>query len=609
MTNGASPLALMTMVATVLLTGPVFGQQAPPAPPPAAPEPLPISSPAPAGSVAAAQTVVPGTSGVNTLSGSVQIQGVFQGSTPTGVASREALPLDLGEAVRRGLAYNIGVIGATEVERDALAGQREARAELLPDVTGTITAAVEQVSLATLGLQSAKGLQGVPLARVLGPFNFFDAGAVLSQRVFDLTAIRNYRATKEITTAAGHSVRDNRDLVVLAVSGAYLQVVSAAARVDSARAQVETARAVFAQATRQNQAGVNARIDVDRSQVELQTQRLRLISLETDLATQKLALGRLIGLPLGQDVTLTTTMEYTPPPDVNLQEALATAAAGRADLQAAEAQVRAARQALDAAKAQNVPALAVNGGYFVAGVNPAQSNGVFSVFATIDFPIWRGGRIQASIAAAEAVYAQRRAEYEDVRGRIDVDVRTAVLQLAATTEQVTVAESNRSLAQSTLLQARHRFAAGVADTVEVVQAQESVASAEQDYIASLYAHSLARLGLARAYGQYRTGGRDAAATGRSLAALSGGSRALERAVALARSDRIDVDDLPAEVADVPLTVESYDFRDMPNRRQIRATFPSSPACRSTFDRHRRQTRLLTFRHRLSAKADKPKEES
>ena len=483
----------------------VRGQQAAPSPVPTAPETLPISGPPPGGSVTTSQTVA-GTNGGNTLTGSVQIQGTIQGSTPVGIASPEPLSLNLGDAVRRGLAYNLGVIGATEIERDARAGRREALAALLPDVTGTITAAVEQVSNATLGLQSAKGLPpSFQFARVLGPFNYFDAGAVLSQRVFDLTALRNYRSTKETATAAGHSIRDNRDLVVLAVGGSYLQAVTAAARVDSARAQLETARAVYEQATRQHQAGVNARIDVDRSQVELQTQRLRLISLETDLATQKLALGRIIGLPLGQNVTLTTAMEYMPSSDVSVQDALTTAFARRADLQAAEAQLRAAREAREAAKAQNFPALSVNGSYGVAGLNPAQSNGVFSVFATVDFPIWRGGRIQASVAAAEAVYAQRRAEYEDARGRIDVEVRTALLRLAATNEQVSVANSNRNLAQSTLRQARHRFGAGVADTVEVVQAQESVATAEQDYITSLYAHYLAKLGLARAIGDTEQG--------------------------------------------------------------------------------------------------------
>src|SRR5262249_50641077 len=221
-----------------------------------------------------------------------------------------------------------------QAERDAQALRRAALAELLPDVTGTITAAVEKVSLATLGLQSAKGVPGFQFARTIGPFNFFDAGAVVSQRVIDFTAIRNYQSTKEIAVATAHGVRDSRDLVVLAVGGSYLQVVAVAARVDAAKAQVDTARAVYDQAVSQNKAGVNARIDVDRSQVELQTQRLRLISLESALGSQKLGLGRIIGMPLGQEFVLTTTMEYTPPPPMGLQDALTTAVANRADLQA-----------------------------------------------------------------------------------------------------------------------------------------------------------------------------------------------------------------------------------------------------------------------------------
>src|SRR5262245_35025985 len=271
-------LTLMTIVGVLWHSGSVLGQQVPPSTP-TAPVTLPISGSAPVGSVTPIQTTTPGSRDINTLDSSVLIQGSFQGSVPTGDATPEPLPLNLGDAIRRGLAFNLGIIDATETERDARAARRAALAKLLPDLTGTITAAAEQVSTATLGLQSAKNLPpGFEFARVLGPFNFFEAGALLSQRVFDLTAIRNYRTAKEIVTAAAHTVRDNRDLVVLAVGGSYLQAVAAEARVDSARVQVETARAVYAQAARQNEAGVNARIDVDRSQVELQTQRLRLIS-------------------------------------------------------------------------------------------------------------------------------------------------------------------------------------------------------------------------------------------------------------------------------------------------------------------------------------------
>jgi outer membrane protein TolC len=119
----------------------------------------------------------------------------------------------------------------------------------------------------------------------------------------------------------------------------------------------------------------------------------------------------------------------------------------------------------------------------------------------VKYPIWQGGRSRGDEQQADAALEQRRAEYQDLRGRIDADVRSAFLDLNSAANQVKVAESNRVLASDTLTQARDRFAAGVADTIEVVQAQESVAAAEQDYIGSLYAHNLAKASLARAMGQ------------------------------------------------------------------------------------------------------------
>jgi outer membrane protein TolC len=473
----------------------------------ARPSQLPLSGSNQAGSVSTGQATVPSASreSVSTLNSSIQIQRPFQGSTPVGVATKEPLPLSIEEAVRRGLAYNLGVIGAEETKRSARGRRLAALAELLPDIDGVVTAAAAQTSLATVGFQSVRPIPGFQFAKVLGPFNFFEAGAVMSQSVFDLTATRNYRASKEIVRATEHSIRDSRDLVILGVGASYLQVIAAAARVDSARAQLTTAQALYQQAADQFKAGVNARIDVNRSQVELQTQRLRLISLETDLASQKLALGRLIGLPLGQEFTLTTPMEYRSTAVIPLEKALEEAFESRPDLRAAEAQVRAATQTRKAADAEKTPAIKIAGSYLVAGINPAQSNGVFSVAGTVDFPIWRGGRIEADIVQANAALDQRRAEYEETRGRIDFEVRDAFLRLNAANEQVMVAESNRFLAQDTLRQARDRFAAGIADTVEVVQAQEFVAAADQDYIAGLYSYYLGRLSLARATGDAERG--------------------------------------------------------------------------------------------------------
>jgi outer membrane protein TolC len=65
---------------------------------------------------------------------------------------------------------------------------------------------------------------------------------------------------------------------------------------------------------------------------------------------------------------------------------------------------------------------------------------------------------------------------------------------------VAVARDNLDLANQTLAQARDRFGAGVTDNIEVIQAQESVASANDSLISALYAHNLAKVALARALG-------------------------------------------------------------------------------------------------------------
>jgi outer membrane protein TolC len=163
--------------------------------------------------------------------------------------------------------------------------------------------------------------------------------------------------------------------------------------------------------------------------------------------------------------------------------------------------VQAAEIARKAAIAERYPSAELSGDYGVIGTSPQNSHGTFAVTATLRVPVWQGGRVRGDIEQADAALQQRRLEYNDLRGRVDADIRQAFLDLGDAASRIAVADSSRNLAQETLSQARDRFAAGVADTIEVVQAQEAVAAAEQDYIGSLLAHNLAKASLARAMGQ------------------------------------------------------------------------------------------------------------
>jgi outer membrane protein TolC len=300
--------------------------------------------------------------------------------------------------------------------------------------------------------------------------------------------------------AAHLAYKDARDIVVLAAGNAYLETLASAARVETAQAQVITAQTVYDRSVDQQKAGVSPAIDVLRARVELQTQQQQLIVAKNNYAKQKLTLGRTIGLPPGQEFSLTDKAPYAPLAAMGVQEALQRAYATRSDYMAAAQQVRSAEYLRRAATAEHYPTLGIAGYYGDSGIRPGSSHGVFQAGVTLDIPIFAGGKVHGDVLESEASLRQARQQLENLRGQIDLDVRSALLDLASAAEQVEVARSTVDLANQTLIQSQDRFTAGVTDNLEVVQAQESVTSANENYISSLYAHNLAKVELARAIG-------------------------------------------------------------------------------------------------------------
>ena len=247
-------------------------------------------------------------------------------------------------------------------------------------------------------------------------------------------------------------------------------------------------------------AGLTPGIDQLRAQVELQTRQQQLIAVQNEYAKQKLNLARAIGLPVGQEFVLTDNVPYAPLESVKLEEAVARAYSSRFDYQEAMARVRAAERARKAATAERLPSLAFNADYGDIGIAPGISHGTLTVAGTLEIPVFQGGRVRGDVLQADAILKQRESELEDLRARIDYQVRTALMDLTAAADQISVARSSLELANATVTQAQDRFAAGVVDNLEVVQAQESVANANEAYISSLYAHNIAKVLLARAMG-------------------------------------------------------------------------------------------------------------
>lgn len=459
-----------------------------------------ISLPAVTGLAAQNSTPAPSI----TLPGS---QSPFTGSEAEGKATPEVLPLGLQDAIDRGLRNNLGLLLSGDQTIMARGERWKELSNLLPNVSARVQEDAQNQSLAALGFQKLFPLFGLTgnVPAVTPSFNYFDARASFSQSLLNIRDLQQERAASEKLKSAQNTYKDAREIVVLAVGNAYLLAIATAARIDTTEAQVANAQALYDKAIDQQKAGLSPAIDTLRSQVELQTRQQQLIAARNDFAKQKLSLARIIGLPSGQQFSLTEKAPYRTLTPLPLETYLERAYASRQDYQAAQAQVRAAELSHRAAVAGRYPSLDVNANYGDIGVTPAHSNGTWQVDGGLNIPIFAGGKVHSDVLEADAQLKQARSQLNDLRGRIDYEVRAALLDLNSAAEQVDVARSSVELADQALDQSRDRFTAGVADNLEVVQAQESVAGAHESYIQSLYAHNLAKVELAYAIGDAEQG--------------------------------------------------------------------------------------------------------
>jgi outer membrane protein TolC len=407
------------------------------------------------------------------------------------------MPLSLQDAIDRGLKQNLGLLLSSADIRAARGQRWQQLSALLPHATASPYVADSKLNLAEEGFINIPGF-AIPTS--IGPFSYFDARVAVSQSLFDWKSINAARAANQSLKSAEYTYKDARDLVVLAVGYTYLQGIADAARIETAEAQVKTAQALYDQAQDQVSAGTSPAIDGLRAKVELQTRQQQLIQAKNNFAIQKLTIARVIGLAPGQEFDFTDKSPYQPFEGITVDEALKRAYASRSDYQSTLRDVRAAELSRRAARAGYFPSLSFDADYGAAAAHPSTATQVFDLRGTLSIPIFLGGSVHGDVLQADAKLQQSRERLDNLHAQIDSDVRSALLNLESSAEQVNVARSNIDLAEETLVQSRDRFSAGVTDTVEVVQSQELVASAHEQYISSLYSFNFAKISLARALG-------------------------------------------------------------------------------------------------------------
>jgi len=429
---------------------------------------------------------------------SAHAQGTNKPSALPGSAPSQGLKLTLDQAVSLALRQNttaqIAILAAAQSEQD----KNIARADLLPQLDARVSDEAQKVNLlAQFGGKTP--FPGFP--KTLGPYQVFSAGPSVSAPVFDLTLWRRYQAAQNTAKSGKANSLSTREQVILLVVSQYIGTLRAVANVEASQSRVSLAQALYDQAADLQKEGVGTGIDTLRANVELQNEKQRLIEAENDRETSLFGLSRLLNLDPRQAIELGDSLSFFDTPQPEAEPSIELALAERQEWKALESQIKAAEFQKKASQDSRLPSLRFDGDYAYVGTSGNTTLPTYTYQASVNMPLFTGGRIHAEVVRADLEIKKLEQQKDDLRNQIALDVKTALLNLQSARNEVEVANLGVQLSKEEVDQARDRFKAGVANNIEVIQAQDSLSRANDNQIAALYRFNQARADLARSVGQ------------------------------------------------------------------------------------------------------------
>jgi outer membrane protein len=406
------------------------------------------------------------------------------------------LRLTLDQAVAMALKQNPTAQIAVLTYAQSLQDKNIARADLLPQAQLGVSDGVRRQNIETgIGVR----IPGFPIHA--GPFQIFEAGPSFGAPIFDLTLWRRYQAARDTADASKATSLSTREQVILLVVSQYIGSLRAIANVQASQSRVDLAQALYDQAADLQKEGVGTGIDTLRANVELQNEKQRLIEAEADRETSLYALSKLLNLDPRQAIELADSLSFFDTPQPDMEASIDQALADRQEWKSLESQMKAAQAEKRASQDSRLPYLRFDGNWAYQGISSATGIPTYTYQASANMPLFTGGRIRAEIVRADLEIQKLEQQKADLRNQIALDVKTALINLNSARNEVQVANLGIQLSNEEVLQARDRFRAGVANNIEVIQAQDSLARANDNQIAALYRFNQARADLARSIGQ------------------------------------------------------------------------------------------------------------
>ena len=428
------------------------------------------------------------------LYGGVNMDAVAAPLEPSTAKDLPELRLSLREAMEAAVdqnptvrLFNERIIQAQDMANTQLG-------ELLPNLSGQFSTARRRFFTGSFGAN----------ATVVGPRDFYEARAFLTQNVFSLSLIQKWRAAKAGVDVAGLDAEVTKRDTMATTGLIYLETLRARAAVDARKADVALNSELLRLATERKMAGMATSLDVTRAKVQLENVRQQLLVAENERDRSKLNLIRTIGLSFDVRLVLTDDMKLQKIANQSVGEAMQVAKENRTELKAQKNRERLASLTLSSVTNERVPSIRATGDVGMIGNQIPNALTTDNVQVLMTVPIFDGGMREGRISQSRSLLRQEEIRTKDIQYQVALEVREALLTLASAQQQVAVAEEGLKLSLTELELSRERFTVGVATNIEVTDAQTRVAQARDNLIEGLFNFNAARINLARAQGQLGT---------------------------------------------------------------------------------------------------------
>jgi len=404
--------------------------------------------------------------------------------------------LTLPQALRIALDQNPRVQQSLLAIAESQDDRRSAAAALRPTLAAQAFGQRNKYNLdALMGLPQPHGPE------VVGPFNWGRVGIEAQVSLFDLSLWKRWKASRYAEDSARAQGRAVREQIAALVVGQYLRALRASESVKASQSRVDLADALATLAENQQKQGVGTKLDTLRAKLQLQTERQRLIQAQTQRFTALAGLGKLLDLRPGTAIELKDTLAAPSIPQVSFEDAYQSGLKQRPELAALDAREKAAESLRQAAQGLRMPSIVATGSYASTGLQSQAWVPTYQVSVGVKVPLFTGGLVSAQVSKAKSEEARVQESRRDVRSQVGLEVQVAQAELDAAQHEVEVATLAVSLSGEALTQARHRFEAGVSNNIEVINAQDELARANDNQISALYRLNQSRADLALAMGQ------------------------------------------------------------------------------------------------------------